>query len=43
LPKPILSLAPADPPYLVAVSAELASYDLEVRREIARRQLTDAG
>jgi nicotinate phosphoribosyltransferase len=43
LPKPILLLAPADPPYSVAVSAELASYDLEVRREIARRQLTDAG
>ncbi len=43
LPKPILSLAPADPPYPVAISAELASYDLEVRHEIARKQQADAG
>jgi nicotinate phosphoribosyltransferase len=43
LPKSIVSLAPAEPPYPVAISAALASYDLQVRREIARKQQTEAG
>ena len=43
LPKSIVSLAPADPPYPVAISAALASYDLEVRREIARKQQAETG
>jgi len=43
LPKPIVLLAPAFPPYPVAISVALSSYDLEIRREIARRQQTETG
>jgi nicotinate phosphoribosyltransferase len=43
LAKSLLSLTPADPPYPVAVSAALASYDHEVRREIVRKQQTETG
>ncbi|MBI2719710.1 MAG: nicotinate phosphoribosyltransferase [Rhizobiales bacterium] len=43
LPESILSLAPADPSYPVAISAALSSYGLRVRREIARKQQTEAG
>jgi hypothetical protein len=43
LAKSLLSLTPADPPYPVAVSAALASYDREVRREIARKQQAETG